>query len=74
MTQSQSREYDSYYTLTDLTGLYTDLNELKSLEGKEENYSEEEDYQEVSPLRKAILQEWYKNVCKELIDGKEIKS
>jgi predicted metalloendopeptidase len=42
MMQSQSREYDSYYTLTDLTGLYTDLNELKSLEGKEENYSEEE--------------------------------
>jgi predicted metalloendopeptidase len=64
MMQSQSREYDSYYTLTDLTGLYTDLNELKSLEGKEENYSEEERNFKLSDEKLETCKEFFEELYK----------
>ena len=64
MTQSQSREYDSYYTLTDLTGLYSDLNELKSLEGKEENYSEEERNFKLSDEKLETCKEFFEELYK----------
>lgn len=63
MTQSQSREYDSYYTLTDLTGLYTDLNELKSLEGKEENYPEDRNFK-LSDEKLEICKEFFEELYK----------
>lgn len=40
MKPEQSREYDKYYTNTNLEDLYTDINNLKSLESKKDNYPE----------------------------------
>lgn len=40
MKQDQNRQYDEYYTNTTLDGFYTDLNDLKSLPDKQNNYKE----------------------------------
>lgn len=42
MTPDQSREYDKYYTNTTLENLYKNINDLKSLERKQENYNKKE--------------------------------
>ena len=38
MKPEQSREYDKYYTNTNLEDLYLNINQLRSLESKKENY------------------------------------
>ena len=38
MTPSQSREYDKYFTNTNLEDIYLNINQLKSLKAKENNY------------------------------------
>ena len=43
MTPEQSREYDKYYTNTTLDELYLNINELKSLDSKKDNYSEDKE-------------------------------
>jgi len=48
MTPEQSREYDQYYTNTTLEKLYQDINELNTLDKKEENYPENERYFQLS--------------------------
>ena len=42
MKPAQSREYDKYYTNTTLKELYQNINELRSLPSKEENYDVED--------------------------------
>lgn len=45
MTPDQSREYDTYYTNTNLDLIYQEANSLRSLERKKENYDEgDEEY------------------------------
>lgn len=41
MKPEQSREYDKYYTNSNLEDLYKNINELNSLPSKQENYEEE---------------------------------
>ena len=40
MKREQSREYDRYYTNTTLQGMYEDIDSLRSLDEKQENYEE----------------------------------
>eukprot|EP01064_Diplonema_japonicum_P011903 TRINITY_DN1936_c0_g1_i1.p1 TRINITY_DN1936_c0_g1~~TRINITY_DN1936_c0_g1_i1.p1 ORF type:complete len:760 (+),score=230.56 TRINITY_DN1936_c0_g1_i1:104-2281(+) len=42
MKNEQQRSYDEYYTNTTMTKLYTEINSLRSLPGKEDNYVEAE--------------------------------
>lgn len=49
MKNDQSRRYDEYYTNTTLDKLYTEINDLRSLAAKEENYKEEERGFKMSP-------------------------
>lgn len=42
MTPAQSREYDQYFTNTTLENLYYQINSLRSLDSKQDNYSQEQ--------------------------------
>ena len=41
MKPEQSRRYDEYYTNTTLVGLYKDINSIKALDVKDDNYSDD---------------------------------
>jgi len=49
MKKDQYRSYDKYYTNTTLTELYTKINDLNSLDSKEENYLENDREFKLSP-------------------------
>ena len=42
MKPEQSRRYDEYYTNTTLVGLYKDINSLKALDVKDDNYADDD--------------------------------
>ena len=62
MTPDQSREYDKYYTNTNLEDFYKNINQLNSLERKKENYSDDQKEYTLDDNMKNKVKEFFEKI------------
>jgi predicted metalloendopeptidase len=62
MKPEQSRQYDKYYTNTTLSDLYEKINELKSLEDKQQNYDQNEKKSEFGPAEITLAKIFFEQI------------